>query len=309
VRVAISGATGLIGSALTENLRADGTEVTRLVRRAPAGPGEVRWDPASADGGLDPGALSGLDAVVHLSGAGVADRRWTPARKAELRASRIGSTRALVRAMLAASQPPPVLLSGSAIGWYGDTGGRAVDETAPNGTGFLASLVSDWEAATEPAAKAGLRVVSLRSGIVLSRHGGILGRLLLPFRLGLGIRFGDGRQYLSWITLPDHLRAVRMLLENPALSGPVNLTAPEPATNAEFTRALAAAVHRPAVLQVPSALLRMAMGEVSSEILGSCRVLPTRLEHAGFGFRYPSVGPALAAEISGQADRDDAAGP
>jgi uncharacterized protein (TIGR01777 family) len=302
VRVAISGATGLIGSALSKNLRASGAEVIRLVRRAPASPGEVRWDPATADGGLDPQALSGLDAVVHLSGAGVADRRWTPARKAELRASRIGSTRTLVRAMLAASQPPPVLLAGSAIGWYGDTGSRAVDETEPNGAGFLAALVSDWEAAAEPAATAGIRVVRLRSGIVLSRSGGMLGRLLLPFRLGLGLRFGTGQQYLSWITLADHLRAMRMLLEDSGLSGPVNLTAPEPATNAEFTRALAAAVHRPAVLQVPSSVLRVAMGEVSSEILGSCRVLPTRLERAGFEFRYPAIRPALAAVAGGTAE-------
>ena len=295
MRVAITGATGLIGTALTHDLRAAGVDVLRLVRRPPAGPGEVRWDPAAAGAGLDRSALSGLDAVVHLSGAGVADRRWTPARKQELRDSRIATTSALVRAMLAAEQPPPVLLAGSAVGWYGQTGDRAVDETEPSGTGFLAALVRDWEAAASAAAAAGVRVVNLRSGVVLTRDGGMLARLLLPFRLGLGIRFGPGTQYLSWITLTDHLRAVRFLLEHQDLSGPVNLTAPAPVTNAEFTKALAAALHRPALLAVPSAALRLGLGEVSTELLGSNRVLPARLEQAGFAFRYPAIGPALAA--------------
>jgi uncharacterized protein (TIGR01777 family) len=298
VRVAITGATGLIGTALTQDLRGAGVDVLRLVRRAPAGPGEMRWDPATADAGLGRSALSGLDAVVHLSGAGVADRRWTPARKQVLRDSRIVTTGALVRAMLAADQPPPVLLSGSAIGWYGQTGDRAVDETAPNGTGFLAALVRDWEAAAEPAAAAGIRVASLRSGVVLTSQGGMLARLLLPFRLGLGTRFGPGTQYLSWITLTDHLRAVRFLLEHQDLSGPVNLTAPAPVTNTEFTKALAAALHRPAVLAVPSAALRLGLGEVSTELLGGTRVVPARLERAGFEFRYPAIGPALAAAVA-----------
>lgn len=295
MRIAITGATGLLGSALAENLHRDGIEVVRVVRRPPAGAGEVRWDPAAADCGLDPATLSGLDAVVHLSGAGIADRRWTPARKQELRESRIGSTSALVAVMLAAKQPPPVLLTGSAIGYYGETGDRTVDETAVPGTGFLAALVRDWEAAAEPAAAAGIRVARLRSGIVLTSRGGMLPRLLPPFRLGLGARFGSGRQYLSWITLTDHLRAVRFLLERPEVAGPVNLTAPAPATNAELTKALAAVLHRPAVLQVPSAALRLALGEVAVELTGSIRVRPARLEQAGFEFRYPAIGPALAA--------------
>jgi uncharacterized protein len=295
VRVAVTGASGLIGTALTQHLGGDNIEVTRLVRRPAGRSGELQWDPAAPGGGLDPAAMSGLDAVVHLSGAGVADQRWTETRKQELRASRIASTTALVSAMAAAAEPPRLLLAGSAVGWYGDTGGRAVDETAPNGAGFLAGLVRDWEAAAEPAAEAGIRVVHLRSGVVLSSRGGMLPRLLVPFRFGLGARIGAGTQYLSWITLTDHLRAVRFLLGREELSGPVNLTAPAPVTNAELTTALAAMLHRPAALRVPSAVLRLALGEVSSELLGSARVLPARLEQAGFEFCYPAIGPALLA--------------
>jgi len=299
LRVAITGSTGLIGTALAQYLRGDGAEVVRLVRRQPASAQEIRWDPAAADGGLSRSALSGVTAVVHLSGAPVAGGRWTPARKQVLRASRIDSTRALVRAVLATEDPPQVLLAGSAIGWYGDTGNRLVDETALPGSGFLATLVRDWEAATQPAVQAGLRVVQLRTGIVLARQGGMLRPLLLPFRLGLGARIGPGSQYLSWITLTDHLRAVRFLLDRPDIGGSVNLTAPTPATNAEFTRALAAAVHRPAVLAVPGWALRLALGELSAELLGSVRVRPARLEQAGFSFRYPEIGSALRHAVRG----------
>jgi uncharacterized protein len=297
VRVAITGATGLIGGALAGYLGGDGVDVLRLVRRPAAGARELQWDPAEADGGLAGDALNGVDAVVHLSGAPIASRRWTPARKHELRASRVDSTTALIRAMLAAPAPPPVLLAGSAIGWYGSTAGRAVDESAPSGAGFLPTLVRDWEEATAPARAAGIRVVNLRSGIVLSGRGGLLGPLLLPFRLGLGARIGTGTQYLSWITLTDHLRAVRFLLAQD-LSGPVNLTAPAPATNADFTRALARAVHRPAVLHVPAAVIRLALGELSTELLSSSRVVPARLEAAGFTFQHPTIGPAVAAAIA-----------
>jgi uncharacterized protein len=296
VRVAITGATGLIGGAFAKHLSSDGVDVLRLVRRPAASGGELQWDPAKPDGGLAAEALYGVDAVVHLSGAPVASGRWTPARKQELRASRIGSTSAVIHAMLAAPKPPPVLLAGSAIGWYGDTGGKAVDESAPNGAGFLAELVRDWEAATAPAKAAGIRVVNLRSGVVLSARGGMLRPLLLPFRLGLGAKIGTGTQYLSWITLTDHIRATQFLLDQD-LSGPVNLTAPAPATNADFTRALARAVHRPAFLQAPAGLLRLALGEVSTELLGSSRVVPGRLEAAGFTFMHPTIGPAVAAAI------------
>jgi uncharacterized protein len=297
MRIAITGATGLIGAALAQSLSDDGIDVIRLVRRPPAGVGEVRWDPAAEAGGLRAESLAGVDALVHLSGAPVAGGRWTDDRKRELRASRIDSTTALVRAVLSVPQPPPVLLVASAVGWYGDTGDREVDESAPAGHGFLADLVRDWEAATKPVADAGVRVANLRSGIVLSRRGGMLKPLLLPFRLGLGARIGPGTQYLSWISIEDHVGACRFLLADNQLSGPVNLTAPTPVTNAEFTAALARQLHRPAPFVVPAGLVRTALGELSGELLSSSRVRPARLEQAGFAFRYPQIGPAIAAAL------------
>jgi len=296
VRIAITASTGLIGRALSAQLDHDGVDVLRLVRRT-ATAGELQWEPARPDGGLTATALDGIDAVVHLSGAPVAAGRWTSARKRILRASRIDSTAALIRAMLAAPRPPRVLLAASAVGWYGDTGSAAVDETAPNGSGFLATLVRDWEQATIPAQAAGVRVVNLRSGIVLSSRGGLLKPLLLPFRLGVGARIGAGTQYMSWITLTDHIAAMRFLLGRDDIAGPVNLTAPAPASNAELTRALATALHRRAVLRVPSALVKLALGEMSGELLGSNRVVPVRLEAAGFTFQHPAIGPAVAAAI------------
>jgi hypothetical protein len=297
MRVAVTGSSGLIGTALSGALRQDGHEVIPLVRRPP-GPGEIRWDPQAADGGLPPGALDGVDAVVHLSGAPIAGGRWTAARKQMLRASRVQSTQALVTALAAAKSPPQVLLSGSAVGWYGDTGDRAVDETAPAGTGFLAGLVRDWESAARPARDAGVRVVNLRSGVVLSRQGGMLGLLTPFFRLGLGARMGSGSQFLSWISLTDHVAAVRFLLGQAGIDGPVNLTAPAPVTNAVFTAALARALHRPALLWVPAPALQLGAGEMSSELLGSTRALPRRLTEAGFAFRYPAIAAALAAELA-----------
>jgi uncharacterized protein len=299
MRVAVSAASGLIGSALATGLAADGAEVIRLVRRQPAGPAEVRWDPRAPGAGLTAGALRGLDAVVHLSGAPIAPRRWTQARKELLRSSRIGSTAALATAVAAAEPPPGVLLCASAIGYYGQTGDRAVDETAPPGTGFLAELVRDWEAAAEPARAAGIRAVSARSGVVLAARGGMLGPLLPPFRLGLGARIGSGEQYLSWISLSDEVRAISFLLADPGAAGAFNLTAPRPVTNAEFTRALARALGRPAVLALPAGLLRAALGEVASELLGSSRVLPGRLCAAGFSFNHPDIATALSALAGG----------
>ena len=298
MRVAISAASGLIGSALAGDLEADGADVLRLVRRPARSPTEISWNPQAAADGLDPAALRGVDAVVHLSGAPVAARRWTPARKAVLRSSRIQSTRTIASAMAAADPRPGVLLCASAIGYYGDTGDRAVDESAPGGAGFLAELVRDWEAAAHPASAAGIRVASFRSGVVLAANGGMLGRLLLPFRLGLGATLGSGRQYLSWISLTDEVRALRFLLGSADAAGPFNLTAPAPVTNAEFTRALAAALGRPALLNLPTVVLRTALGEVASELLGSARVRPARLSAAGFSFAHPDIATALQAELS-----------
>ncbi len=301
MRIAITGSSGLIGGALVAALRVDGHQVIRLVRRAPGGPDEVTWNPQAPAGGLRPGDLAGVDAVVHLAGAGLADRRWSEAYKAQIRSSRVLGTRALVTALTAMSAPPAVLLSGSAIGWYGDTGGREVDETAPAGGGFLAGVVRDWEAAAEPPAEAGIRLVTLRTGLVMSRRGGMLARLLLPFRLGLGARLGPGSQVMSWITLTDYTRIAGFLLTHPEFSGPVNVTTPNPVTNAEFTAALAGALHRPALLSVPTPVLQAAVGGVSSDILSSARVIPRRLLAAGYQFAFPELRAALEAELASPA--------
>lgn len=300
MRIAVTGSTGLIGTALVAALRDGGHRVIRLVRQTPASEDEIAWDPLAPTGGLAPGALDGFDAVIHLAGANVAGRRWTAAYKQEIRASRVRGTRALAGALAAASAPPSVLLSGSAIGWYGDTRGREVDESSPAGSGFLPSVVREWEAAARRAEEAGIRVVTMRSGVVMSRRGGVLARMLPPFRLGLGARLGSGTQVMSWITLADYAAIVSFLLAHPEITGPVNLTTPHPVTNAEFTSALAAAVHRPGLLFLPERALKLAIGGVSSDILASARVMPRRLEAAGYRFRFPDLPAALAAELAAQ---------
>ena len=306
MKVAVTGSSGLIGTALVASLRADGHEVIRLVRRPPRGVDEARWDPRAADAGLIPHApggtreLDGLGACVHLAAAGVADHRWTARYKAEIRASRVLGTRALAGALAKLSPPPATLVAASAIGWYGDTGGREVDESAPAGQAFLARLVRDWEAAAGPAADAGIRVVHTRSGLVLTPRGGLLARLLPVARLGVYPRFGSGGQAMSWISLTDEVRAIRFLLDRRDISGPVNLTAPVPATNSEFTAAFAAAVGRRDLpwLRMPAPALRLALGEAAVELLTSIRVLPRRLQEAGYEFRYPTLAEALSAELA-----------
>jgi uncharacterized protein (TIGR01777 family) len=300
MKVAITGSSGLIGSALTASLQADGHQVVRLVRRPPRAADEIRWDPRAADAGNP--VLTGVSACVHLAGAGVGDHRWTAAYKAEIRSSRVLATRALAGALAALSPRPATFIVASAIGWYGDTGGDPVTEDAPAGKAFLSRVVADWEAAAEPARSARIRVAQLRSGLVLASGGGMLGRLALPARLGVLPRFGDGRQVMSWISLTDEIRAIRFLLDGPGAegrSGPYNLTAPNPVTNAELTSALRHAFKRPDLrwLGVPAPVLRLALGEMSSELLTSARVLPERLLEAGFEFEYPTVSDALAAEL------------
>jgi uncharacterized protein len=300
MKVAITGSSGLIGTALTASLRADGHEVVRLVRRPPRAADEIRWDPRAADAGNP--ALAGVSGCVHLAGAGVGDHRWTAAYKAEIRSSRVLPTRALATALASLTPRPLAFVSASAIGWYGDTGGATVTEDAPAGQAFLSRVVADWEAAAAPARDAGIRVAHLRSGLVLGSGGGVLGRLALPARLGVLPRFGDGRQVMSWISLTDEVRAIRFLLDDPGAadrSGPYNLTAPNPVTNAELTSALHTAFRRPdfAWLRVPAPVLRLGLGEMSSELLTSARVLPRRLLDAGFEFDHPTVGAALAAEL------------
>lgn len=291
MKIAITGASGLIGSALVPALRTDGHKVVRLVRRSAAGPDEVRWDPAA--GTVDAAALAGTDAVIHLAGAGVGDHRWTDAYKAEIHDSRTQGTEAIARAVAQLDPLPQVLVSASAIGFYGDTGDRTVDETAPRGQGFLAGVVEDWEAAAEPARAAGIRVVHPRTGLVMARKGGAWGRLLPLVKLGVGGKLGSGRQYWSFITLADQIRALTFLL-NSDLSGPVNLTAPTPATNAEVTQAMGKELHRPTILPVPAFALKIALGEFSSEVLGSARVVPTVLREAGFTFQHPDIAAAVS---------------
>jgi hypothetical protein len=302
MKVAVTGSSGLIGTALVASLRSDGHQVIRLVRRPPRSDDEVRWDPRAADAGLAaaPVALEGLSACVHLAGAGVASRRWTSRYKAEIRASRVLGTRALAGALVRLGSPPATLVAASAIGWYGDTGGRDVNESAPAGKTFLARLVRDWEAAADPAAEAGIRVVYPRSGLVLTPAGGLLARLLPLARLGLCPRFASGRQAMSWVSLSDEVAAIRFLLDRKDISGPVNLTAPEPVTNSAFTSALNTAAGRRDLrwLRVPGPLLRLGLGEASAELLTSSRVIPERLVAAGYPFRYPTLTEALPAELA-----------
>ena len=300
MKVAITGSSGLIGTALTASLQADGHQVVRLVRRPPRAADEIRWDPRAADAGNP--VLTGVSACVHLAGAGVGDHRWTAAYKAEIRSSRVLATRALATALAGLSPRPLTFISGSAMGWYGDTGGAAVTEEAPAGNGFLSRVVADWEAAAAPARDAGIRVAQLRSGLVLGSGGGMLGRLSLPARLGVLPRFGDGRQVMSWISLTDEIRAIRFLLDGAGASGrsgPYNLTAPNPVTDAELTSALLAAFRRPDFrwLRVPAPVLKLGLGEMSAELLTSARVLPKRLLDDGFTFEHPTVNAALAAEL------------
>ncbi|KUL51461.1 MULTISPECIES: TIGR01777 family oxidoreductase [unclassified Streptomyces] len=295
-RVAVSGASGLIGTALTRSLTADGHEVVRLVRRAPRGPGEVRWDPAG--GRVDTAGLAGCTAIVNLAGAGIGDHRWTAAYKRELRDSRVLGTSALAAAAASLDEPPRVFLNAGAIGYYGDTGTRAVDETAPAGTGFLPALCVEWEEATAAAQEAGIRTVIARNGLVVARQGGAWARLFPLFKAGLGGRLGNGRQYWSYISLHDEVAALRHLLATETLSGPVNLTAPEPLTNGEITAAMGRVLRRPTLLPAPAPALRVALGEMAGDVLGSQRVRPARLLESGFAFTYPGIEETLRAALA-----------
>ncbi|MFE3560166.1 TIGR01777 family oxidoreductase [Streptomyces sp. NPDC059193] len=295
MRIAVTGSTGLIGSALVRSLRADGHEVVRFVRRPPAAGDEVRWDPAR--GYVDPAGLAGCAAVVHLAGAGVGDHRWTAAYKKEIRDSRVLGTAALARALAALDEPPAVLVSGSAVGYYGDTGDRVVDEDAPAGRGFLPSVCVEWEAAARPAREAGIRTAFARTGLVVARDGGAWGRLFPVFRAGIGGRLGDGRQYWPFISLHDEIAALRHIIDTPGLEGPVNLTAPEPLTNRQITAAMGRVLHRPALLPVPAAALRIVLGELSEDVLGSQRARPARLLESGFVFRHPGIEDAIRAAL------------
>jgi uncharacterized protein (TIGR01777 family) len=302
MRIVITGSTGLIGRALTASLLGDGHEVVRLVRREPVaatadGSIEAHWNPQT--GFVPPEALADVDALVHLAGAGVGDHRWNAAYKRKIRDSRVHGTKALADSFAAASgkQRPSVFVSGSAIGYYGDTGGKAVDESAPVGTDFLAGVCADWEAAADPAREAGIRTVHPRMGIVVAPAGGAYGRILPLAKLGLGGRMGNGRQYWSLISLADVVAGLRFAIDTPGLSGPVNFTSPQPATNRELTATLGRLLHRPALLPVPGPALRLAIGEFAGTVLYSQQVLPARLLDAGFTFKHPTPEATLSSAL------------
>jgi uncharacterized protein (TIGR01777 family) len=293
MKIAVTGSSGLIGRALTSSLEASGHEVVRVLRRPPR-PGEaaVRWDPMA--GSIDAAGLEGVDAAVNLAGAGIGDKRWTDEYKRTVLESRTRGTDLLSRTLAGLSRPPAVLVSGSAVGYYGDAGDLPVDETAPPGDDFLASVCVRWEAAAEPARDAGIRVATARTGIVLSGTGGALGRMLPLFRFGLGGRMGSGSQWWSWITLDDEVAAIRWLVDHD-VAGPVNLVAPNPATNAELTRTLGSVLHRPSVLPVPSFGPKLLLGSELADALlfSSQRAVPSVLQRSGFSFAHPHLDEAL----------------
>jgi len=297
VKVVVTGASGLIGSALVQSLRADNVDIVRLVRRQARSADERQWDPARR--GLDAAHLADADAVVHLAGAGIGDKRWSDDYKRTVVRSRVDGTMTIATtiATLPESSRPKVLVSASAVGFYGETGEEAADESSPSGHGFLADVVRQWEAAAQPAVDAGVRVVHPRSGIVLSADGGALGKVLPIFKLGLGGRLGSGKQWMSWVALADEIAALRFLLTTD-IAGAVNVTAPEPVRNRDYTKAIAHALGRPAFAWVPPPALRAALGDFADEgVLVSQRVVPARLEEAGFVFTYADIDAALAALI------------
>ena len=289
-RIAITGASGLIGTALVGHLRSEGHTVQRFVRRPVVAPDEIQWDPKT--GYVDIEALRGVDAVIHLAGVGVGDKRWSKKYKSEILNSRLLGTTAIAHAVNEVK--PQVFISASAIGWYGESGNRSVVESDRAGDDFLAAVCREWEGAADLVTD--VRTVKIRTGLVLDPTGGALGRMLPLFRLGLGGKLGNGKQWWSWITLHDVIRAITFLLES-KVSGPVNLTSPNPVTNQEFTSALARAMHRPALFPAPAIALKVALGGFSSEILGSKKVVPQALSDAGFTWDYPHITNALAALI------------
>lgn len=294
MKIAIAGSSGLIGTALVASLRHDRHDVVRLVRRPPAGADEFQWDPEQAI--IDPGALRGADAVVNLCGVGIGEKRWTGAFKQQLRDSRITPTDVLANEV--AKVGVPVLVNASGINFYGDTGDRIVDESTPVGTGFFPTLCRDWEDATHAATAAGARTVLLRSAPVMARRGGALGRLRLLYSVGLGGRLGSGRQYFPWISMVDEIRAIKFLVTDSSLSGPVNLVGPAPVTNAQFNKAMSRAIHRPAPWVVPKFALTALLGDLANEgLLVGPRAIPAALEGAGYVFRHNTINEALEAAI------------
>ncbi|MFD9716865.1 TIGR01777 family oxidoreductase [Streptomyces sp. NPDC059076] len=295
MRIAVTGSSGLIGGALVRSLRADGHEVVRVVRRPSRSGDEVEWQPNRQY--VDVAGLVGCEAVVNLAGAGIGDHRWTDAYRKEIRDSRVLGTAALAEAVASLDTPPRVLLNGSAVGYYGDTGDRAVDESAPPGTGFLPEVCVEWEEAATPAEEAGVRTAFARTGLVVAREGGAWARMFPLFKAGLGGRLGDGRQYWSFISLHDEVAALRHILDTDALSGPVNCTAPDPLTNREITAAMGRVLHRPTLFAVPAVALKAALGDMAGDVLGSQRAVPAKLLDSGFSFAFPGIDAAIGAAL------------
>lgn len=296
MRLAVTGSTGLVGSRLVAFLRSGGHDVVRLVRQAPRNSDEISWDPARGE--IDAASLEGLDAVVHLAGVSIAGRQWTRSRKAAILSSRIDSTDLLARTLASLAHPPRVLVSTSAVGFYGDAGSRPLTEESPAGSGFLADVCKGWEAAAKPAVEAGIRVVHPRFGVVLAGEGGLLPLISRAFQMGVGGPLGGGAQYMSWIGLEDLLGVLLEAISNDDLRGPVNAVAPEAITNREFSRTLAKVLHRPSFLPAPAAAVRLAGGELADQlILASQRVVPERLTAQGFTFAFPTMELALRHEL------------
>lgn len=295
MKILISGASGLVGKALSRRLQQDGHAVARLMRPGGGGkssPGDIFWDPMAAT--VDAPAMEGFDAVIHLSGASIGEARWTPERKAVLRSSRIDSTRVLVDTLSGLKQKPRVFLCASAIGYYGSRGDELLTESSEGGTDFLALLARDWEAEASRAELAGIRTVLLRFGVILSAEGGALPRMLVPFKYGLGGRLGSGNQWMSWIALEDVAEIAVSAIKSGQFSGPVNVVAPNPVRNSEFSRIAAATLHRPAIFSAPAFALRIALGQMAAPLLlSSQRVIPERLLAIGYKFRFPNLDAAL----------------
>lgn len=291
-KILVSGSSGLLGSALTSSLTINGSQVTRLVRGSAAGANQIAWNPAQP---LSPESVSGFDAVIHLAGESVVGR-WTAAKKAAIRDSRVLGTRHLAEALAKAARPPRVLISASAIGYYGDRGEEALREDSSAGEGFLPEVCGEWEAAAEPATKAGIRAVQIRIGVVLSATGGALQKMLPPFRLGLGGNMGNGRQWMSWIDVEDLVGAIHHIMKTESLRGPVNMVAPNPVRNSEFTKILASVLSRPAIFPMPAFAARLAFGQMADELLlASQRVEPAKLLASGYVFQRPDLRRSLLA--------------